>query len=558
MRWAGGSVGRCGLLALLVVVSHSCGNRPVPTTRGPTAPTFTLFALADLRGQIEPCGCTTDPLGDLARTAHVLRDARKNGPVLVVDAGSLLYSQKPMPEHRRETEELKADLLASAYRDLGVAAVGLGPMDLVNSGAGVRLPRLAHNVAPTSDLALAAPTIVQAGVPVGLFGVVAPDVVAPLAATDPKAAGRQAVTQVRSQGAVVVVGLINAATKAAAVDIVRGIGDIDIAILGLGQSAKEPTEVSALSERVGKTILVMPANRGQVMSRLDITMRGKGPLDDAIGPAAATERKLELQAMIASLDRDLAAYKTDPTADPAFVASQQTLRDEAAAQQKQLEQRPLAIPDAGNYFVLEQIRIHRGLACDPSVVAAKQAFDAKAGEANVRAASAMPPVPVPDGTATYLGGAACATCHAPAMAFWQTTKHANAWATIETTQKQRDFECVGCHVTGWEKPGGATLGKNEPLRNVQCETCHGPGSKHAVSARPADIQRAPRESFCADQCHTKEHSDTFDYVPYLRDILGKGHGEGRRLALGDGPTGASLRAAGLAKAAKSIGQGCPK
>jgi len=46
-------------------------------------PTFSLFALAEVRGQLGPCGCTTDPLGDLGRTAQVIADARKAGPVLV-------------------------------------------------------------------------------------------------------------------------------------------------------------------------------------------------------------------------------------------------------------------------------------------------------------------------------------------------------------------------------------------------------------------------------------------------------------------------------------------
>src|ERR1051326_7284835 len=49
----------------------------------PTKPTFTLFALAEMRGQIGPCGCTSDPLGDISRTAKVITDARAAGPVLV-------------------------------------------------------------------------------------------------------------------------------------------------------------------------------------------------------------------------------------------------------------------------------------------------------------------------------------------------------------------------------------------------------------------------------------------------------------------------------------------
>ncbi|MBZ0238057.1 MAG: hypothetical protein K8M05_37445, partial [Deltaproteobacteria bacterium] len=110
--------------------------------------TFTLFALAELRGQIEPCGCTTDPLGDLARTAQLVADARTRGPVVVVDAGSLLYTQAPLPAHLRGQEELKADLLARVYQEeLQVAALGLGPLDLATGPGGVRIPRQVANLA---------------------------------------------------------------------------------------------------------------------------------------------------------------------------------------------------------------------------------------------------------------------------------------------------------------------------------------------------------------------------------------------------------------------------
>src|ERR1700760_504157 len=91
----------------------SGGRAPVAP---PTKPTFTLFALAELRGQIGPCGCTSDPLGDISRTVEVVDQARSQGPVLVVDAGSTLYSQSPVPSHLEAQEELKADLIADIYR----------------------------------------------------------------------------------------------------------------------------------------------------------------------------------------------------------------------------------------------------------------------------------------------------------------------------------------------------------------------------------------------------------------------------------------------------------
>jgi hypothetical protein len=109
---------------------------------------------------------------------------------------------------------------------------------------------------------------------------------------------------------------------------------------------------------------------------------------------------------------------------------------------------------------------------------------------------------------------------------------------------------VSCHVTGYDKAGGSTVTHNEKLRNVQCETCHGPGSIHVAKEgleEPLAVRRGTPESTCVT-CHTELHSDTFQYQAYLRDIVGPGHGAAAREKLGDGPTGHSLRSAALDKA----------
>src|SRR5688572_14340393 len=142
--------------------------------------------------------------------------------------------------------------------------------------------------------------------------------------------------------------------------------------------------------------------------------------------------------------------------------------------------------------------------------------------------------------------AACNRCHKAAVAQWKTTVHARAWKTLVEVDKQYNYDCIGCHVTGWQRAGGAHLASVEKmgLADVQCEVCHGPGSKHVEEdglEEPKTMTLKPSERFCADNCHVPEHSDTFDLVPYLRDILGKGHGEKRRAQLGAGVTGRELR-----------------
>jgi hypothetical protein len=98
--------------------------------------------------------------------------------------------------------------------------------------------------------------------------------------------------------------------------------------------------------------------------------------------------------------------------------------------------------------------------------------------------------------------------------------------------------------------GGSSFGFTKGLENVQCEACHGPGSIHVEKRGKetpfAGLLKTP-ESLCI-RCHNEKHSDTFQYEAYLRDVLGPGHGEDARDALGKGPTGKELRRAAKKRA----------
>jgi hypothetical protein len=526
----------------------------------PAKPSFTLFALAELRGQIGPCGCTSDPLGDIARTARVVGAARDAGPVLVVDAGSTLYSQSPVPEQLATQEELKADLIANIYQhDLKVGALGVGPMDFAKGPEALRIPRVASNwQGPMSQLDAIEDV---GGAKVGVFTVIAEDAIKGVAVTDPIAAGKTQVGKLRGAGAQVIVALVQAPSKRDAVKLIKAIGGIDFAVAGLGLDAPEPDRISIEPERVGDAWMVVPANRGQVVSRIDVYLRGSGPFSDAVGPAAAAATIDGLGKQLAQLDADLAKFKADPSSDPAFVKQKEAERAQLAAQRDSLKQKPMVVPAQGSFFTLDQIRINKTLACDVSTQDKVTHFNAAAGEANVKAAAGKP-VPAPaKGEPSYVGMAACADCHDDAVKFWKTTVHAQAWQTLVDRGQQFDYGCIGCHVTGFEKPGGSNLAHNDTLRDVQCEVCHGPASIHVAKGgneKPLAVRRAPPQDLCATQCHTHEHSDTFQYEAYLRDIVGPGHGEDLRKKLGEGPTGHELRKAALDKAGRTLGAGCTR
>ncbi len=87
------------------------------------------------------------------------------------------------------------------------------------------------------------------------------------------------------------------------------------------------------------------------------------------------------------------------------------------------------------------------------------------------------------------------------------------------------MDCVGCHVTGYQEPGGSTVthNMNGALVNVGCESCHGPGAAHSKDPEKFSILRDTPESTCV-RCHNSQHSDLFDYEGYKRTLVVPGHG----------------------------------
>ncbi len=532
-----------------------------PSPSPPAKPDLTIFLMAEMKGSTEPCGCTADPLGDLARTSRLVKEARAKGPVLVFDGGSTLYTQVEIGERSLAQEVLKSDLIVKALLgELKVDAIGLGPYDFGEGLARVRPPRLATNIAPNPELALQAPKIITAGgIKVGVFAVVGAKALVglPVEVGDVVSAANKAVADLRAQGAHVIVSLAHM-TKEEARAMAKAAPGMDFVLIS--QNTPEPKDVRQEPMQIGDTWLFMPANRGQVVSRVHLWRRGEGAWADAIGDVRAKYETKRVRIELAELRVALKKWEGDPTADKAFVAGKRAEADTLVARQATLRTSPIQPPESGNYFTLAQVQINKGLACDSKLVATKLAYDKASGLANVKAAADKKPAPAAKGAASYVGIEECGMCHQEAVDFWKNTNHAKAWETLEGLGKEFNYDCIGCHVTGFDKPGGSNIAFNDELRDVQCEQCHGPGSIHVDTegnSKVPSIVRRPEESVCLG-CHTQEHSDTFDFDAYLRDITGPGHGLNFRNTLGKGETGESLRAAALKKAGLSVGANCPK
>jgi hypothetical protein len=117
---------------------------------------------------------------------------------------------------------------------------------------------------------------------------------------------------------------------------------------------------------------------------------------------------------------------------------------------------------------------------------------------------------------SYVKAAACKSCHEEAFQVWEGSSHARAFHILEEKHQDYNPECVGCHTTGFRRGTGFLNAKSTAdLENVQCESCHGPGSRHP-NLIGAGYGTVPKE-FCVT-CHTPENSPDFNEAAYRLKI----------------------------------------
>lgn len=114
----------------------------------------------------------------------------------------------------------------------------------------------------------------------------------------------------------------------------------------------------------------------------------------------------------------------------------------------------------------------------------------------------------------YLGWQTCKLCHPSIYERWANTPHAKAFAVLAEDDKWSDALCLSCHTTGYEIESQRDSTDIRPeMWNVQCEACHGVGTKH----RRDGGMRAIAESVCL-RCHTPEWSPHWNYKEALKKI----------------------------------------
>lgn len=143
--------------------------------------------------------------------------------------------------------------------------------------------------------------------------------------------------------------------------------------------------------------------------------------------------------------------------------------------------------------------------------------------------------PPPDALSGFLGyftastkQTTCGNCHVGHQADWKETRHADAFATLAALPAgTAQAFCYSCHtVTEKGNVETGTAGydavQHEAYRDVQCESCHGPGLEHVTlpdnnaTVPLANAFLSNPEASCAS-CHSGTHH------PFVEEWEQSGH-----------------------------------
>ncbi|MEZ4741336.1 MAG: multiheme c-type cytochrome [Bdellovibrionota bacterium] len=114
----------------------------------------------------------------------------------------------------------------------------------------------------------------------------------------------------------------------------------------------------------------------------------------------------------------------------------------------------------------------------------------------------------------FIGAQACKSCHLKEWNIWQKTQHAHSYKTLVTKNKEKDPECISCHVLAYNLDGGFVSKENSPnFASVQCENCHGPRKEHTQNPTAKIKTKQAAKEVCKN-CHHKPHSTKFLFQSY--------------------------------------------
>lgn len=535
-----------GLLVLVLLLAAWTATVATPGCKKPKAsdasqaastPAFRLYLLTDVAGALEPCGCSKDQLGGLDHLAAFIQAQKSKVPAsLVLGAGSMLFIDPHKKVEKVSTQDTyKAETLADTFAGLQLAAWAPGYNDYsagTSALAGYVKRAKSQLLGVGLGGAKAGSVFTVGKTKVGVVGVSVPtnrSGQGPKGVKLPElsktvALVKKQVAALEKRGATLFVALA-AMQRGAALRLADGVPKLNVLVIGQPHSAGHANTQQPPPELIGNTLVVQTANHAQSVVAVDVYLADfKGRLSDGSGLKRAAKLS-ELSRRIRSLEQRINSWEKGSSVAASDLAARKAdlkkLRAERTALEKKLPPAP-----KGSFFRYASHDVRDKLGSDQSVAGMMKAYYKRVNAHNKVALADLKPLPAGANEASYVGIDSCEDCHMEEVAFFNKTAHAHAYKTLVDDHKEFNLECVGCHVTGYGRNGGSTVTHNKKLQNVQCEVCHGPGSKHIKDTANKDyIILKPDPRSCVEACHHPPHVEGFDAKAKMKLVIGPGHGE---------------------------------
>lgn len=525
------------LMATLLLLAPSCQKRRDLTKIAYLEP---LKSLSDgalmvvfsssIEGYVKSCGCTSAPLGDIARFAQIFEDIkslRGEASLLFIDSGNLLFDMEKRNAADLCQDDARLAFLLSTLKEMGLAQTIVGPFDDARGSA--YRQNLYEKMGLKAFSEVLGERIVEINNQrIGLIGVKEGAI--------PENTQKM-VKQMQTKKPNLIIAL-SQMPKAVAKEFFKDISAIDVVIQGQ-TSSFAPTRPEKLS--LNGPLFIEGGRQENYFTLLvgqQLAKRGEEGLifdDRAYNHSASGE-------LIKSRLRSLKSQ-----AEGAPESRQQFLQKRIFIAETELKE----LKNSGSFKPLAEpsllfLAIATSKNVDP-LTQVQTKLDAYEKSIPLLVTECEKNIVCPQeikGEATYVGASSCKACHAEAYEVWQKALyfkdgqdeqgkpikrqmgHSKAWQTLVEAKKDQDRSCIGCHSIGFMKPGGYCKVSDVGFRkDVQCESCHGPGSLHAKSGNK-DFIKLPTEKTCRE-CHHVPHIesyDSFNYNQRLAKILGPGHG----------------------------------
>jgi len=451
-----------------------------------------LLVSSDLRGEVEPCGCNLEPLGGLARLSTVLKSIPPATHQHFLLHGNLLSDgHKPSPQAEAQFA-LKKEFLDTALPNLGLTLALAGPADRKLP------PRLQPgNLGGISDLGAGEQTRLAGDILV---------IREPIPKALPPARLRILISE----------RPLESLRKEASALQSAGIG-----LVLLGDQEGDHALWLQLAEGL---FLLRSGERGQHLARLELHLRGPGPLKELPG---AGQRKKDLERLdqrIQAIREARDRLRVREASEQVIAARDRQLSKARATRAAKVKEPLPSLPSEGNFVLYHPLILDSQVADDPEMEKAIAQHHHKVGALNRQAEKTRTCPPPDPKKSQFLGSSACKTCHPAAYELWKKTPHSKAWKTLETAGRNYDYGCVSCHSAGFDDPQGfCKVSEAGDRIHVGCESCHGPGSQHAQTGDKRLIERDRGLNGCTS-CHHPPHTKAFHLADRLARILGPGHG----------------------------------